>query len=87
MDAVFTTGRHENLVFNYINQSYFGLPRQSVRTNSDKIILFKQTLRDVESVYKDVGWYDIAYCEFEGMWCNAWSERFKYLCIDMTIKK
>ena len=44
----FTSGRHEDLDVYYISQSYFGLPRQSLRNNSDRLILFKQTLRDVQ---------------------------------------
>ena len=50
-DDYFTRGRHEDLDVYYISQSYFGLPRQSIRNNSDRIILFKQSLRDVQSMY------------------------------------
>ena len=45
-----TRGRHEELDVYYISQSYFALPRQSIRNNSDKLILFKQTLRVVQSM-------------------------------------
>ena len=50
IDEFFTRGRHEDLDVYYISQSYFGLPRQSIRNNSDRLILFKQTLRDVRSM-------------------------------------
>ena len=43
-DEFFTRGRLEDLDVYYISQSYFGLPRQSNRINSDRLILFKQTL-------------------------------------------
>ena len=36
IDEFFTGGRHENLDVYYISQSYFGLPRQSIRNNSDR---------------------------------------------------
>ena len=36
MDEFFKRGRHENLDVFYISQSYFSLPRQSVRNNSDR---------------------------------------------------
>ena len=49
-DEFFTRGRHENLDVQYISQSYFGLPRQSIRKNSDGIIFLKQSLRGVESM-------------------------------------
>ena len=83
-DEFFTRGRHEDLDVYYISQSYFALPRQSIRNNSDRLILFKQTLRDVQSMYSDIGAYDMKYDEFKEMCHKAWSERFNYLCIDVT---
>ena len=35
IDEFFTRGRHEKLDVYYTSQSYFGLPRQSIRNNSD----------------------------------------------------
>ena len=61
IDEFFTRGRHEGLDVSYISQSYFGLPRQSIRNNSDRLILFKQTLRDVQSMYYNIGAYDMNY--------------------------
>ena len=87
LDEFFTRGRHEDLNVYYISQSYFALPRQSIRNNSDKLILFRQTLRDVQSMYYDIGAYDMNYDEFKEMCHNAWSEKFNYLCIDMTKNK
>ena len=84
IDEFFTRSRHEKLDVYYISQSYFALPRQSNRNNSDRLILFKQTLRDVQSMYYDIGAYDMKYDEFKQMCHKAWSERFKYLSIDMT---
>ena len=49
IDEVHTRGRREDLSVFHGSQSYFGLPRQSIRNNSDRIFLFKQTLRDVQS--------------------------------------
>ena len=87
IDEFYTRGRHEDLDVYYISQSYFALPRQSIRNNSDRLILFKQTLRDVQSMYYDIGAYDMKYDEFKEMCHKAWDERFNYLCIDMTKKK
>ena len=83
----FTRGRHEDLDVYYISQSYFALPRQSIRNNSDRLILFKQTLRDVQSMYYDIGAYDMNYDEVKEMCHKAWDERYNYLCIDMTKNK
>ena len=74
-DEFFTRGRHEDLDVYHISQSYFGLPRQSNRTNSDRLILFKQTLRDVQSMYYDIGAYDMNYDEFKQMCHKAWDEK------------
>ena len=86
IDEYFRRGRHENLDVYYIRQSYFALPRQSTRNNSDILILFKQTLRDVQSMYYDIGAYDMKYDEFKEMCHKVWDEKFIYLCIDMVKK-
>ena len=87
IDEFFTRGRHEDLDVYYISQSYFGLPRQSIRNNSDRLILFKQTLRDVQSMYNDIGAFDMIYDEFKEMCRVAWSEKFNYFFIDMNKNK
>ena len=87
IDEFFTRGRHEDLDVYYISQSYFALPRQSIRNNSDRLILFKQTLRHVQSMYHDIGAFDMIYDKFKEMCRVAWSEKFNYLCIDMTKNK
>ena len=87
IDEFFTRGRHEDLDVYYISQSYFALPRQSIRNNSDRLILFKKTLRDVQSMYYDIGAYDMNYDEFKQMCHKAWEEKFNYLCIDMAKNK
>ena len=87
IDEFFTRGRHEDIDVYYISQSYFGLPRQSIRNNSDRLILFKQTLRDVQSMYYDIGAYDMKYDEFKEMCHKAWEEEYNYLYIDMTKNK
>ena len=87
IDEFFTRGRHEDINVFYISQSYFVLSRQSIRNNSDRLILFKQTLRDVQSMYYDIGAYDMNYNESKGMCHEAWDERYNYLCFDMTQNK
>ena len=86
-DDFFTRGRHEDLDVYYISQSYFALPRQSIRNNSDRLILFKQTPRDVQSMYYDMGAYGMNYDELKQMYQKNWNEKFNYLCIDMTKNK
>ena len=87
LDEFFTRCKHEDLDVFYISQSYFALPRQSIRNNSDQLILFKQTLRDVQSMYYHIGAYDMNYDEFKQMCHKAWDERYNYLCIDKIKNK
>ena len=87
IDDFLTRRRHEDLDVYYISQSYFALPRQSIRKNSDRLIVFKQTLRNVQSMYHDIGAFDMIYDEFKEMCRVAWGEKFNYLCIDMTKDK
>ena len=87
IDEFYTRGRHEDLSAFYASQSYFGLPRQSIRNSSDRLILFKQTLRDVQSMYYDIGDYDMQYDEFKEICHKAGSEKLNYLYTDMTQNK
>ena len=77
IDELFTKGGQENLDVFYLTRRFFGLPRQSIRSNSDRIIFLKQTLRDVESMYYDIniGAYDIKYDEFKELCGKPWSEK------------
>ena len=87
LDEFFTRGRHEDLDVYYISQSYFGLPRQSIRNNSVRLKLFKQTLEDVQNMYYDIGAFDMLCDEFKEMCRVAWREKINYLCIDMIKNK
>ena len=87
IDELFTRGRHENLDVYYISQSYFALSRQSIRNISDRLILFKQTLRDVQNMYYDIGAYDMKYDEYEELCHKAWDENINYLRFDMSKNK
>ena len=87
IDELYTRGRHEDLSVFYISQRYSGSPRQSIRNNSDILILFKQVLGDVHSICYDIGAYDMKYDEIKIKVREAWSEKYNYLCIDMTKNK
>ena len=70
-----------------MSQSFLGVPRQSIRNNSERLIMFKQTLRDVQSMYQDIGAFDMKYDEVKEMCRVAWSEKFNYICFDMAKNK
>ena len=70
IDQFFIRGRHNNLDIYYLSQSYFDLPKRTIRNNSNKIILFNQTLKDIEHIYRDVAGYDMSYDELKELCRN-----------------
>ena len=87
IDQFFIRGRHNNLDIYYLSQSYFDLPKRTIRNNSNKIILFNQTLKDIEHIYRDVAGYDMNYDEFKELCRKSWEEDYDYLCIDRSKKR
>ena len=87
IDQFFIRGRHNNLDIYYLSQSYFDLPKRTIRNNSNKIILFNQTLKDIEHIYRDVAGYDMNYDEFKELCRKSWDEHYNYLCIDRSKKR
>ena len=87
IDQFFIRGRHDNLDIYYLSQSYFDLPKRTIRNNSNKIILFNQTLKDIEHIYRDVAGYDMSYDEFKELCRKSWEEDYNYLCIDRSKKR
>ena len=87
IDQFFIRGRHNNLDIYYLSQSYFDLPKRTIRNNSNKIILFNQTLKDIEHIYRDVAGYDMNYDEFKDLCRKSLDEDYNYLCIDRSKKK
>ena len=87
IDQFFIRGRHNNLDIYYLSQSYFDLPKRTIRNNSNKIILFNQTLKDIEHICRDVAGYDLNYDEFKELCRKSWDEDYNYLCIDRSKKR
>ena len=87
IDQFFIRGRHNNLDIYYLSQSYFDLPKRTIRNNSNKKILFNQTLKDIEHIYRDVAGYDMSYGEFKELCRRSWDENYNYLCIDRSKKR
>ena len=87
IDQYFIRGRHNNLDIYYLSQSYFDLPKRTIRNISNKIILFNQTLKDIEHIYRDVAGFDMSYDEFKELCRKSCEEDYNYLCIDRSKKK
>ena len=82
LDPFFTRGRHTDLDVCYLSQSNFDLPKRTIRYNSNIIILFQQTLKDVENTYRDIAGFDMSYDEFKSLCREAWKEKYNYLLIN-----
>ena len=74
INPCFARRRHHVCDVHYGSQSYFGLPRRTIRNNSNIIILFQQTLKDVEHIYRDNAGFDMSYEEFKQLCREAWKQ-------------
>ena len=63
------------------------MPKRIIRNNSNKIILFNQTLEDIEHIYRDVARYGMNYDEFKELCRNSREEDYNYLYIDRSKKR
>ena len=57
IDQFFMTGRRTKLYIYYLSQIKFEFPKRTIRNKSNKMVLFSQTLKDFENMYRDVGGY------------------------------
>ena len=86
IDLFFTRGRHKKIDIYYISQSYFHLPKNTIRNNSNIIILFKQTLRDIILLFHDIAGLDMNLEEWKQLCRKAWENDYDYLQIDRFAK-
>ena len=63
------------------------LPKRTIRNKSNNIILFNQTLKDFDHIYRDVAGYDMSYDEFKEFCRKSWDEGYNYICIDRSKKR
>ena len=82
IDQFFIRGRQNILDIFYLSQFSFDLPKRTILNNSTKRILFNQTLKDIEHIYRDVAGYDMNYDEYKNLCRESWEEDYNYLYID-----
>ena len=82
----YTRGRHSGVDTFYISQNYFRLPRQTIRENSNFIVLFPQDLKNLSHIYSDHCAGDGISCKEFIEFCNTvWkSGKHKFVIIDLT---
>ena len=82
-EEFFTRGRPRGINIVFISQSYYEVPRRTIRENCNFLILFKQNKKSLDSLYRDEG-SDIDRKEFEGLCKEAWRDRHSFLVVDKT---
>jgi hypothetical protein len=87
-EAFFTRGRHNNIQVLYITQSYFRLPRQTIRENSNIFFLFQQDNKNLVHIYQDLAAMDgIDFQAFQRFCNNVWATKYAFVTIDLTRTK
>ena len=83
-ESYYVRGRHSNVDCFYLAQNYFKLPRQTIRDNSNFIILFKQDAKNINHIYNDHASFDWDLQEFRKFCNNAWEKKNGFVVIDLS---
>ena len=81
--SYYTRGRHSNCDCFYISQNYFKLDRQTVRENSNFIILFPQSEKNLDHIHRDHCTH-ISNQEFKAFCNYVWRKKYNFVTIDLT---
>ena len=83
---VFTKGRPHGINVIFITQSYYEIPKRTIRDNANFIILFRQNTRSIEPIHRDnVDSTDMSYREFPKFVNKVWKNRHSFVTIDKTL--
>ena len=81
--SYYTRGRHSSCDSFYISQNYFKLDRQTIRENSNLIILFPQNPKSLVHIHADhCG--ELSFKEFKDFCNRVWSEKYNFVTLDLT---
>ena len=86
INRFFTRGRHNNIDFYYISQSYFHLPKNTIRNNSNITIFLKKSLKDIILLFHDIARLDMNLEESKQLCRMAWENDYDYLQKDIFAK-
>ena len=84
-EAYYTRGRHNNTSSIYISQSYYKLPRQTIRSNANVLVFFTLPKKDLYTIYDDFIQNDMEWVEFNHFCNEAWKEPHGYIVINKTL--
>jgi hypothetical protein len=83
----YTRGRHNNISSIYISQNYYKLPRQTIRSNANVLILFSLPKKDLQHIYDDIVSRDMSWTEFQTFCNKAWINPYTYIVINKNLSK
>ena len=87
-ETYYTRGRHNNCDSFYIWQNYFRLPRQTIRENTNFIILFPQDAKNLMHIHADHCDDDMTLQEFKDYCRKVWNgANHNFVTIDLTSGK
>ena len=81
----YTRGRHNNISSIYISQNYFRLPRQTIRSNANVLILFSLPEKDIRHIFNDFISNDMKWDEFKEFCNKVWRKSYCYIIINKTL--
>jgi hypothetical protein len=81
LSSYYSRGRHNSCNCIYLSQSYFDLER-TIRLNSNYLILFKMTQRNLNDVYNSVVGNIVEKNKFIQLAENTWSKKYSYIAVD-----
>ena len=82
IESYYTKERHNSCQSFYISQSFFGIPKGTVRENSNLLILFKLNDLDVTNIHRQVAADDMNLDTFRKLCKNVWTKKYKFLVIN-----
>ena len=80
--SFYTRGRHNNCSCIYISQNYHKLPRQTIRTNCNSLILFKIPTKDLRHIYEDIVSNDMSWDEFNNFCEEVFNFPYSFIAIN-----
>ena len=85
-EKYYTRGRHSGVDSFYIAQSYFPLPRRTVRENANLFFFFRQDNKNLSHIFQDHCAIDeITFALFRNFCNTVWTEnKHNFVTIDLT---
>ena len=80
-------GRYSNIDYFYLAQTYFKLPRQTIRENANLICLFPQDLKNLNHLFDDHVGSDMTKEEFRQLCKTAREKQHGFVIIYLSSKK